>query len=74
MTAMINKGEAEASMSVKVIKADGSKQQIKSVELNSAMSEEDFTKLSKLMTSHDTLKKKLKELENEIANILRGVK
>jgi uncharacterized protein (DUF342 family) len=73
MAAMINKGEAEASMTVRIVKADGSEQHVESVELDTAMTEEDFSKLNTLMNRHDTLKKELKELENEISNILRGV-
>jgi hypothetical protein len=74
MSTMNNKGEAEASMTVKVIKADGSEHQVESVNLDSSLTEEDFSKVSALMNKHAILKKELKELENEITNILRGMK
>ena len=70
---MNNKGEAEASMTVRVVKANGSTQQVESINLDSTLTKEDFSKLSSLMNRHDNLKKELKALENTISNILRGV-
>jgi uncharacterized tellurite resistance protein B-like protein len=70
---MNNVGDAEASMTVKVIKADGSVQQVESVELDTMLSEVDLDKINKLMNKHNKLKEEIKELENEIAHTLQGI-